>query len=450
MSGTERYAPISNGNSTVPMFDTKRMATGSILVIDDDELVRSFLCDALKTENYDVESAENCDQAQERIAEKSFDVILCDINLPGMSGEEFLPFCKKTYPCVEIILITGQPGIDDAVHAVKDGAFDYLPKPISPEKLFNRVSAAMDASTQCEIRRVSADNGSPAKGYKIVRNLGSGTMGVVLLVSKDDEYYAMKILRSEMGGLDSDRKLQRFSREAEILTQINHPNIVRFFEYGVSPKDNVPYFVMEFVAGQPLSLHIENGDLQIHEKLHIVKQIASALAFIHERGIIHRDVKPANILVTGQKEVKLSDFGIARIADSDLTITHEMLGSPAYMSPEAFDASKKKDQRSDIFSLGTICYELLTGIKPFSGETITELMDSIRHDKPIEPMRLSLEIRPYIQDILAKMLAKAPDDRFASASDIVKAFDKEHVESPESSITSRLLRTLLLRKPTWR
>jgi serine/threonine-protein kinase len=239
-------------------------------------------------------------------------------------------------------------------------------------------------------------------------------------------------------------------READILAKINHPNIVKIFEYGLSPKENVPYFIMEFVDGNPLNEHITAGDLSIKDKLVIIKQIASALAFIHEQGILHRDVKPANIIVMDDKTVKLTDFGIARIAESELTITHEMLGTPAYMSPEAFNAAREKDQRSDIFSLGTICYELLTGIKPFSGETIAELMDSIQHEKPIEPMRIAPEIRPYVQDIMAKMLAKSPEDRFSSAAEVLRALEKEYVDFDNSSITRKFFRALLLRKPTWR
>jgi len=444
MSGTERYISMPGEHSgTEPVPDTSPK-NPRVLVIDDDKLIRAFLKSALRLREYETETAGDCDQAKNLLAEKNFDLILCDINLPGMSGSEFLPFCKTNYPNTEIILITGQPGIDDAVHAVKDGAFDYLPKPISPEKLYDRVKEAL-----LETARKQSLDDSPVAGYKIVRNLGAGTMGVVLLVQKENDYYAMKILRSA-GDMDSAKNVKRFMREADILTTIDHPNIVKFFEYGLSPKENVPYFIMEFVDGNPLSAHIAMGDLNMEEKLAVIKQIADALAFIHDRGILHRDVKPANILLTDSKNVKLTDFGIARIAESELTITHEMLGTPAYMSPEAFDAMREKDQRSDIFSLGTICYELLTEIKPFSGETIAELMDSIQHEKPIEPMRVAPEIRPYVQDIMAKMLAKAPEDRFPSAAAVLKALDKEYVETPGSSITRKLFRALLLRKPTWR
>jgi len=444
MSGTERYTSIPGENTgTLPVVETPPK-NARVLVIDDDKLIRGFLQSALHMQNYDTETAEDCDQAKKILADKHFDLILCDINLPGMSGNEFLPFCKQNYPDTEIILITGQPGIDDAVHAVKDGAFDYLPKPIAVEKLYDRVKAALLEASQ---KNTMGD--SPAAGYKIVRNLGAGTMGVVLLVRKNDNYYAMKILRS-VGDMDSDKNVKRFMREADILAQINHPNIVKIFEYGLSPKENVPYFIMEFVDGNPLNEHITAGDLSIKDKLVIIKQIASALAFIHEQGILHRDVKPANIIVMDDKTVKLTDFGIARIAESELTITHEMLGTPAYMSPEAFNAAREKDQRSDIFSLGTICYELLTGIKPFSGETIAELMDSIQHEKPIEPMRIAPEIRPYVQDIMAKMLAKSPEDRFSSAAEVLRALEKEYVDFDNSSITRKFFRALLLRKPTWR
>ena len=433
-----------------PSATTDDISQSRILVVDDEEFVREFLSDALLAEGYEVEVAEECNQALEILETKTFDLILSDINLPGMSGNDLLRVIKKDYQTTEIMLITGDPGLDGAVQAVKNGAYDYLSKPISPEKLYERVKSALIHSKTKPNKAIHTGTTLPNTGYSVVRTLGSGNMGVVLLVEKDKKYYAMKILRRESPGPISDNKTKRFIREAEILAQIDHPNVVKIFDYGISEDEEVPFFIMEFVPGRPLNHHMMSNTLSLDEKLSIIRQISDALDFVNGFGILHRDIKPGNILITDERHVKLTDFGIARVADSNLTITREVLGSPAYMSPEAFDSSCQKDQRSDIFSLGIIAYELLTGVKPFSGETIGEIMDEIKNHKPIEPIKILPSLPGYLQDILAKMLAKQPDDRFNSAGEILQALDHQSGSTPKNEgITSRLLRTLILRNPTW-
>ncbi len=422
-----------------------------ILVVDDEKLVREFLFDALEAENYTVELAEDCNEEIEKLSTMTFDLILSDINLPGMSGIDLLQFCKKKYQATEIILITGSPGLDGAVQAVKNGAFDYLSKPITPTKLYEKVKAALMHAKTISNPLLQTGDEIPETGYSIIRTLGSGNMGVVLLVEKDKKYYAMKILRRETPGPIPEMKTQRFIREAEILSKIDHPNVVKIFEYGISDNDNVPYFVMDFIPGRPLNYYMMNNSFTTDEKVSIIRQISSALDIVHEFGILHRDVKPGNVLITDDKTAILTDFGIARIVDSNLTITRELLGSPAYMAPEAFNSSLKKDQRSDIFSLGIIAYELLTGVKPFYGETIGEIMDAINNKHPVEPIKINPNLQTYLQDILAKMLAKKPEDRFESTSEIIRAIDHESGKSThKEGITARLLRTLLLNKPTWK
>lgn len=441
MSGTKRFASIGDGNTDVDSID--------ILVVDDDESVREFLTAALEELDYKAKSAEDCDKAKELLAEETFRLILCDVNLPGMSGDEFLPFCKQNYPDTEIILITGRPGINAAVHAVKEGAFDYLPKPITLETLKDRVSTALDIANSKTVVDGSGNRlQSTVAGYKIIKTLGSGSMGVVFLVEKDGAKYALKVLRADITNEVSQRNLKRFARESDILAELNHPNIVRFLEHGIWREKNTPYFVMEFISGQSLSYHIQIGTLTLNEKISVMRQIASALAFIHDHEILHRDIKPANILITRDNLVKITDFGIARITNSDITMPQEALGSPAYMSPEAFGGTDQYAQ-SDIFSFGSICYELFTGQKPFDGDDIATMMDSIRNERPVEPIQLAPDIPPYVQDILAKMLAKKPEDRFASATEIIRALDHQYADGA-SGITSRLLRVLMLRKPTWR
>ena len=422
-----------------------------ILVVDDDDLISNFLYKALIEKGYEVEIASNFHKALDRLSLLHFDLILTDINLPDISGEELLVYCKTNYKSTEVIVITGDPHLDSAVQDIKKGAFDYLAKPIALEILYERVTAALIQSKTKHNISINTEDTLSDTGYSVVRTLGSGNMGVVLLVEKNKAYYAMKILRRESKDPLSDLKVQRFIREAEILSKIDHPNIVKVLEFGMSGTEGVPYFVMEFIASQPLNHYIAQKTLSIQEKVSIIRDVALALNVVHNEGILHRDIKPGNILITDDNQVKLTDFGIARVGDSSITIPTEILGSPAYMSPEAFDSSQIKDQRSDIFSLGTISYELLTGQKPFNGDTIGEVMNEIRFNRPVEPIKIVPDLPPYLQDILAKMLAKKPEDRFSDAEKIVHAIDHQSGNLPhKEGITARLLRTLILRKPTWK
>ena len=207
---------------------------------------------------------------------------------------------------------------------------------------------------------------------------------------------------------------------------------------------------MEFVPGMTLNYYMRSSSFNIDQIILIIRQIAEALSVIHEYGVLHRDVKPSNILLMDDMTLRLTDFGIARIDDSKLTITKEILGSPAYMAPEAFENSIRSDARTDIFSLGVIAYELFTGVKPFHGETIGEIMNAIKFQKPIEPLKINTTMPPGFQDILAKMLAKKPSERFSSAAQILKALDFENAKAQgKEGFTRKLLRTLLLRNPTW-
>ena len=444
----ESTEEITKGVMNTP---SKATSSPTILIVDDDEFVRCFLLEALEKENYCIDVACGVNEALEKLKNTDYNLILSDINMPEKSGNDLLAICKEHYQSIEIIMITADPDLDGAVQAVKRGAFDYLSKPIELEKLYERVNAALNhAENKSSIAPPTGGILSSHQGYSVVRTLGAGNMGVVLLVKKADHYYAMKILRRENYDPQHHLKVQRFIREAEILSKVDHPNIIKIYEYGVSEDEEIPYIVMEFIPGRPLNHHMRANNFTVEQIIHIIRQLSEALYAVHQFGILHRDVKPGNIILTDDMELKLTDFGIARIEDSTLTITREILGSPAYMAPEAFEKSIKNDCRSDIFSLGVISYELLTGVKPFHGETIGEMMNAIKFQHPIEPLKINNSFPPYLQDIMAKMLAKKPAERFDNANEIIKALDFENArQNGKEGFTQKLLRTLLLRKPTW-
>lgn len=403
-----------------------------ILVVDDDNMIRDMLKEAIEPEGFIVEVSSGSGDALEKLIDYKYNLLLLDANLPGISGFELLKYCKKHHPIMEIIMITGNPELDDAISTVKDGAFDYIAKPFSLQKLIARIKDAIAHQKESLIKMLSLKDASsdPSTGsltnilpdYKVLRTLGTGTMGVVLLVEKAKKKYALKLLRKDEDNQNHAARLKRFIREAKILKEIEHPNIVRVFDFGFPQDSENPYILMEYVPGSPLTDFIKKENtISLAQKLKIISQIASALATVHKYSILHRDVKPSNILINEEGNAKLTDFGIARVTDSSLTMTHEVLGSPAYMPPEAFKASKIIDPRSDIFSLGVLSYELITGRKPFQGETVAEMVEAIQHSRPLEPRKIIPDLPMPIQNIIEKMLRKNQEDRFSDANKVALA-----------------------------
>ncbi|NOY74406.1 MAG: protein kinase [Kiritimatiellaeota bacterium] len=450
MDASEQTTPLKTNEKTNPL-RVDQMVKPLVLIVDDDDDVAAFLTKAMEKANYSVITVANCADAIDKLVSVEFDLLLTDVNLPDASGTEILQKAKELNKSAEVIMITGAPDLEAAVDAMKNGAFDYLSKPIDIDKLFATTSAAILHATHKRTPREDETAQITNHGFKVVKTLGSGTMGTVLLVERHGELFAMKILRNAPSDSLSQHKFKRFIREARILSKIDHPNVVKVIDYGIFKETRFPYILMEFVSGHQLYTFINKVELDLEEKRSIIRQLASALAAVHKHGIIHRDVKPANVVITTERVVKLTDFGIAHMTGSHLTVSCEMLGSPAYMAPEAFDTRRIKDERADIFSLGVIAYELFTGRKPFFGDTMAEIMHQVQTIAPVEPLTLVPDLPPYLQDIMAKMLAKDPDDRFKTASQIVKALDHECAKNSErEGITSRLLRTLLLKKATWR
>lgn len=239
-----------------------------------------------------------------------------------------------------------------------------------------------------------------------------------------DKVVVLKMLHTE--GL-SDRAMVRFHKEAKILSQLNHPNISPFFDFGLS-EDNIPYLAIEFLQGETLKDRLKaESYLELEESLSIALDLAGALAHAHAKGIVHRDVKPANVMVTetdGSPRAVLMDFGIARLMETDeedqsLTSSGELIGSPRYMSPEQGESGKTIDARTDQYSLGCLIFEMLTGNVPLSGDTA---FDTIKMRQTLEAPRLSdmsiAEIPESLDDLVAKLLARVPDNRFASMKEV--------------------------------
>ncbi len=268
--------------------------------------------------------------------------------------------------------------------------------------------------------------GTTVSHYRILEKLGAGGMGEVYRAAdtKLGREVALKVLPPEMAR-DPER-LARFQREARAVAALNHPHIVTIFS--VEEADGVHFLTMELVEGKSLDRVIPEGGLPIDQIIEIARALAGALTAAHEKGIIHRDLKPANVMVTGDGRVKVLDFGLAKEtrapAHGDATITSAshtkagvVMGTPAYMSPEQI-AGRAVDQRTDIFSLGIVLYEMATGQRPFEGQASAELISAIMRDTPAPVTDLRSDLPAHLADIIQRCLAKRAEDRYPSAKEV--------------------------------
>jgi serine/threonine protein kinase len=205
----------------------------------------------------------------------------------------------------------------------------------------------------------------------------------------------------------------RFVQEARVVGQISHPAVIALHDMGVDEPSQTPYLVMEYVQGQSLEKMLEKGSVPFPKACAWVAEVATALAVAHRKGVIHGDVKPANILVTDDDRVKLTDFGMARLASRDSKDT-PLLGSPAYWCPEQI-VGKPQDARSDIFSLGVVLYELVTGRRPFDAESLQGICSRILSSTPLPPSHANPSVPAALNELIASCLAKDPNQRCASA-----------------------------------
>lgn len=254
--------------------------------------------------------------------------------------------------------------------------------------------------------------------YEVIGEIGHGAMGIVYK-AKDpliDRVVAIKTINLGLALDEKEEYEERFYQEAKAAGRLNHPNIVTIYDVGRS--GDVAYIAMEFLQGRELRDIMNDEDLlPIDQALDIAAQVAQGLAYAHEHDIVHRDIKPSNVMVIRDGHAKITDFGIARMASSAVrTQTGMVLGSPKYMSPEQV-MGKAIDNRSDVFSLGVLLYEMLTGQTPFKGENVNAIMYQTLNTIPAPPGTLNPAIPEMVNFIVAKALAKGVDDRYRNAKD---------------------------------
>jgi hypothetical protein len=269
--------------------------------------------------------------------------------------------------------------------------------------------------------------------YEVIEELGHGAMGRVYKAHdpKIGRTVAIKTLSAVGSGPEMEQYRARFLVEAKSAGRLTHPSIVSVYDV-VDDAYGRPCLVLEFVQGISLDKVAGDAPLTLSQTLDYVSQIARALSYAHGNGIVHRDVKPANIMLTPDGRAKLSDFGIAKIEGTTLTIAGQVLGTPAFMSPEQC-MGNPVDFRSDIFSLGTVLYTLLTGTKPFPGDTFTSVAYKVVHGEYLPPREIDPKLPAPLDEIVARCLAKDPAQRYANAAQLADDIDAVRATLPREA-----------------
>jgi serine/threonine protein kinase/Tol biopolymer transport system component len=255
--------------------------------------------------------------------------------------------------------------------------------------------------------------------YQIVEELGRGGMAVVYKAWQPslERFVALKVLPAYFQ--HEPEFLARFHREARSAARFSHPNIVHVYDSGEA--NGIHYIAMEYVEGGSLSQRLAAGSLSLKETQSVLAQIASALDYAHDHGLIHRDIKPANILFTADGRPKVTDFGIARASDgTHLTRTGVLMGTPEYMAPEQAEG-QTVDHRTDLYALGVVLYQMLTGRAPFQGTTPHATLHAVIYEAPPPPRQIAPGLPPAVEGVVLKAIAKQPDKRFQRGADMAAA-----------------------------
>jgi serine/threonine protein kinase/ActR/RegA family two-component response regulator len=399
----------------------------SILVVEDDEIVREVIGRALRARQFKVTTAGSGEEALALIRAEYFDMILTDVNMPGMDGFSFIRSVRTT-PTLgqpEVIFISSTDDRALFKRAMNVGACDFLVKPFTSAELGEAVTTRLSD----RIHRTGAFLGVGRKaggardtplavpGYETVRVLGEGASSKVLLATHthSGQQHALKLMKLPAQSGEQREMINRFLAEYSMLVRLAHPNVARVYEHGLV--EDYLYIGMEYLQGGDLRLDIEAG-MAPRRAQKYAGQIAAALSAIHAAGIVHRDLKPANILMRMTGEAVLADFGIAKQVGSGLALTQEniALGTPYYMSPEQATASPL-DARSDLYALGVLLFEMLTGRPPYLAQTSVEIMAMhVNARLPSLPARFMA-----FQGVMDKLLAKNPAHRYETAQDAERA-----------------------------
>jgi len=389
-----------------------------VLVADDDPVWRTLLERNIRRWGYEVVTAENGQEAWDILQQRQAPrVAILDWQMPELDGVEICRRIRRSLglPFVYTIILTSRDTRDDMVIGLESGADDFLVKPVDMVILRSRLTAAVRI-----VKAVPPPRQIP--GYKLLGRLGAGAMATVYKARQLslDRVVAVKILPKKFR--QSPQFVERFYAEGRAAAKLNHPNIVAALDVG--RHSDTHYFVMEYVEGHTVYEHlVKEGPYSEAEALAIGIQIANALDHAHQAGLIHRDVKPKNILITREGIAKLADMGLARaVSDREAAEAEagKACGTPYYISPEQIRGEVNIDYRADIYNFGATLYHMVTGRVPFKGADLSAILLKHLDEPPLPPDHVNPELTNGICEIIELCMAKDPAKRYATTTDLIE------------------------------
>jgi eukaryotic-like serine/threonine-protein kinase len=282
--------------------------------------------------------------------------------------------------------------------------------------------------------------------YETVAELGRGAMGVVYKARDPQIDRLVAVKTVSMWGQDREEETEfrmRFMNEAQAAGRLHHAGIVSIFDVGENSENQDPYIVLEYVSGESLNrILAREKKLSLPQALKLAEEIAEALDYAHAQGVVHRDIKPGNILVTEDGHAKIADFGIAKLNLAHFTLPGRVMGTPAYMAPEQL-SGEGVDGRSDLFSLGVILYAMVTGHSPFQGNSATTVCFKVANREPVAPSAFDLNVPQELDEVISRAMAKDPEQRYQSGAEFAEDLRQLQQVFQAGSTTTSLRATML-------
>jgi serine/threonine-protein kinase len=389
-----------------------------VLIADDDPVWRKLLTQNVKKWGYEVIEAEDGRQAWNMIQEhRAPRIALLDWQMPELDGVDICRRIRSSLnlPFIYTIILTSRDSRADMVAGFESGADDYLIKPVDMTILRSRLSAAVRI-----VKSVPPPRQIP--GYKLLGRLGAGAMATVYKARQLslNRLVAVKILPKKFSR--NPEFVKRFYAEGRAAAQLNHPNIVAALDVG--RHGDAHYFIMEYVEGHTVHEHlVKEGPYPEADAISIAIQVAKALNHAHKAGLIHRDVKPKNILITKDGNAKLADMGLARaVSDREAAEAEagKAFGTPYYIAPEQIRGKLNIDLRADIYNLGCTLFHMVTGRVPFEGSDVTAILMKHLDEPVIPPDHINPQLTTGISEIIELCMAKKARKRYASTDDLIE------------------------------
>ena len=406
--------------------------TPVILVVDDEPMVASAIAGLLARDGRRVLVAHDPHEALALVEREPIDLVLTDRRMPQMSGHEFAEALHARHPDVPCVMLTGAPSLDSALDAINRGhVFRYLTKPCEPGELEATVAiglarrAELRAATARDIEQTAPRVPPEIGKYRVLAQLGEGGMGRVFrgVHVPLQRLVAIKILHANVAR--DPVAMARFEREARAAVRARHPRIVETLDFGHLP-DGRPYLVMELIEAETLRARLDRGPIAPAEAIQIARGIAEALAAAHAVDVVHRDLKPSNVFVDRALEVKLGDFGAAKLlgpSGDDITGADVAIGTPHYMAPEQI-LGEPVDGRADLYALGCVLFRMLAGAPPYRGaDTRTVLAQHLHADVPV-PTSASRALPAAVIEVVQAAMAKDQTQRPQTATEMLAALER--------------------------